>query len=358
MGVAMIKGGDLKGGKEAFEDLMVLNPAEPEIPLQLGRLLRDAGDYSGAVRAYRKSLASQTDMTEKAATHSLIGLSLESLPGKEAEAYAEFKQGVELAPEAPVVHGLFGLYLMRAGKDTEAERELRKAVSLEHTDREHEKLGELYIRQARHHEAVIQYIEALRLNSQNTSAKKGVEALLELSMRKEGKIVSGGELLSVQHHSVSAAETHGLEPASMTARMGFDTRGANVGTLPVYEPSFSIPKEPVVSAADRKRIPQLAELEKQRDDQKRIRLKLERELEQREKAFQDNVNSVKDGQVGVVAPEPKEVHQERAEIAVLKQNQATVQNLEHYLNFSIMTILEEAPSLPGSSIGEKQNQKK
>lgn len=130
---------------------------------------------------------------------------------------------------------------------------------------------------------------------------------------------AGDQLMSAARHGAEARELAGQgarEPASATARLGFDTAGRPSGSLPALTTDGrSQLREPVIPP-ERRNDPKIVSLVNQRDTAKRERVALEEKLRKLE-------------------GRPQRTQETLVQIAKLRQEVDTAKNKEIYLNFSI-----------------------
>ncbi len=141
VGGALFKSGDIKGGKDAYREAIRLNPKDYTIQTGLGGWLREGKDYQGALSAYRASLSliPEDMVAEKAATHTLMGMTLD-LMGDRENAQKELVEGARLAPDESVVCDLLGKFLFNHGQYREAEEILRRVVVIDPKNEEARKM--------------------------------------------------------------------------------------------------------------------------------------------------------------------------------------------------------------------------
>jgi Flp pilus assembly protein TadD len=99
--------------------------------------------------------------------------------GKRAEAVAEWRKALELAPSEALAHNNLAIALVETGGIEEAMAHYRKALELSPEYPEaHNNLGEALIRSQRHPEAIEQFRKALELNPDYASAHSNLGAAL------------------------------------------------------------------------------------------------------------------------------------------------------------------------------------
>jgi predicted CXXCH cytochrome family protein len=107
------------------------NADRPEHRTNLGAFLADRGDWASSEAEYRAALALDSSFVPAWANLA----DLKRVAGREAEAEATLREGLEQSPGAAALHHSLGLSLVRQQRKAEALKELKRAAELEPTNR-------------------------------------------------------------------------------------------------------------------------------------------------------------------------------------------------------------------------------
>lgn len=204
LGAVLIAAGQADNGRKAFAEAFRLAPEDWSLRHDLARALAAAGDHAGAAGAYRQAIAlagPEVEATERAGLRFLLGLALEGARDP-AGAEAALREGLALAPEEPVLHTLYALFLERQIRLLAAERELRQALALAPGDEDAAAtLADFHRRRG--------------LAAQEAGRPEAAERLLSLA-----RVADPGNA------ELAAAQARAAEAAAKTVRQGLGERAA------------------------------------------------------------------------------------------------------------------------------------
>ncbi len=126
LGFALARAGDFQGAIEAYREAARLDPTRPRTLARLGEALDHEGRTGEAIEAYEASL--RLDPAQ-AGIRSNLGVCLASM-GRTDEAIAQYTEALRLAPGAPEVLNNLGAALESAARPGEALERYREAVRL------------------------------------------------------------------------------------------------------------------------------------------------------------------------------------------------------------------------------------
>jgi Flp pilus assembly protein TadD len=125
---------DLAAFRQAADEFVAaerFNADRPEHRTNLGAFLADRGDWAASEAEYRAAL--ELDPGFVPAWANLADLM--RVAGREAEAEATLREGLQQSPGAAALHHSLGLSLVRQQRKAEALKELKRATELEPTNR-------------------------------------------------------------------------------------------------------------------------------------------------------------------------------------------------------------------------------
>jgi tetratricopeptide (TPR) repeat protein len=139
---------------------LVAEPDDPALHAELGRVLLGRERPQAALEHLERSLAAEP---EEGVVHALRGLTLVSLDlRRRREAVEAAREGVRLAPEEPVCHGLLARVCLAARWLPEAQDAAERAIALDPEDGDaHALLGTVLLARGRPGEAEAAYRAAL-----------------------------------------------------------------------------------------------------------------------------------------------------------------------------------------------------
>jgi len=155
-----------KGHREraiaAFQEIVKLNPRDPDAHLQLGRLYQEQGQIERATNSFRAVARLRPGSAEACFRLGLCLLRQQQLD----EALEQLEKAVKLDPENGRAHQRLGTIYDKKGRGDEAIAALKRAVELEPDQvRYHQQLGFLYESAGRHEDAVACFKKVLELES-------------------------------------------------------------------------------------------------------------------------------------------------------------------------------------------------
>ena len=146
-----------------YEGVLQSHPQDAQLSLRVGLLRGQAGDFAGAVKAFKHALEIQPTFAE---AHYNLGLALLADSGNMPawkEALAQFRTALAEQPKYFQAQRMVGVALLESGDANEAIPELRAALSLEPTSAEvHFDLGRALEAGGNSSEAYSEYLAALK----------------------------------------------------------------------------------------------------------------------------------------------------------------------------------------------------
>jgi tetratricopeptide (TPR) repeat protein len=150
-----------------------------QLSLQTGLLRGQAGDFTGAVKAFRQALEEQPDFAE---AHYNLGLALLAASGNVPvwkDALVEFRAAVAAKPRYFQAHRMIGVCLRESGNAHDAIPELKAALNLEPASAEtHFDLGRVLESVGNSSEAYSEYLAALKNKAPYPEADNAIGLLL------------------------------------------------------------------------------------------------------------------------------------------------------------------------------------
>jgi len=177
--------GQLRKADETLHQALSIDPELAQTYNLLGMVPEQEGDYAEAVRLYREAIRLRPDLAE---AHNNLARRLAAM-NQYKEAEFEFKQAISAAPGFAEAHHNYGLFLVATTKsDSRSEAQLREAVRLDPGNAIfHSDLADLLTERKKETEAIHEYHEALRLNSNLDSANIGLGMVLV----HQGNVIDG-----------------------------------------------------------------------------------------------------------------------------------------------------------------------
>ncbi len=160
---ALKENGEKIKAKAAFEQALKIDPDNIEALLGLGRLLTEMGDYDSCRKLFQKAIELKPDYY---APYASMGISYYKTSARDSVKW--FDKALELNPEADDVYSLRGYALNVLGDTEEAEKSLRKAISIrpDHSDY-HQNLANVLVVESKITEALEHSKHAIELNPNN-----------------------------------------------------------------------------------------------------------------------------------------------------------------------------------------------
>jgi Flp pilus assembly protein TadD len=194
-GVEAMRSGHLAEARIEIETALHDQPENAEANLELGLLLGQLGDVSGASEAFRKAVREKPDWPE---AHYNLGLIMVADPHSKRDwpsAMAEFREALRLRPSYAEAHHLLGAGLAEAGQREAAITEFRAALAANPNSPEaHLDLGKALETGGDHSAAEHEYRDAIRLRPGYADAEF---ALGKLLLNGDGK--AAGALEAIEH---------------------------------------------------------------------------------------------------------------------------------------------------------------
>jgi Flp pilus assembly protein TadD len=171
--------GNLAEARIDLEEALQVEPQNAEANLQLGLLLGQQGDATGAREAFRKAVRAKPDWAE---AHYNLGLTMVSDPNGKRDwpgAMAEFREALRLRPNYAEAHRLLGVGLAETGQNAAAIVEFRAALTANsHSPEIHLDLGRALGGTGDEAAAEREYREAIRLRPAYADAELELGKLL------------------------------------------------------------------------------------------------------------------------------------------------------------------------------------
>jgi predicted CXXCH cytochrome family protein len=177
--------GQLQRADETLRQALSVDPELAQSYNMLGMVPEQEGNYDQAARLYREAIRLRPDLAE---AHNNLARRLAAM-NQYKEAEFEFKQAISAAPGFAEAHHNYGLFLVGTTKsDSRSEAQLREAVRLDPGNAIfHSDLADLLTEREKETEAIQEYREALRLNSNLDSANIG----LGMALVRQGNVIDG-----------------------------------------------------------------------------------------------------------------------------------------------------------------------
>ncbi len=152
-------------------------PNNPKLHNMLGAILKEQKKYKEAEKAFYKAVKLEP---AKAEWRTDLGEVL-VLQNKLVKAEEQYRQAVQLEPANPLSYENLGRILYLSSKYAEAASALKAAISkAPNVAGSHYYLGLTYVSQKRYREAEAEFKEVLRINPNDTPAKKALDSLRQM----------------------------------------------------------------------------------------------------------------------------------------------------------------------------------
>lgn len=125
-GLERIAAGDVSGARDAFEAVLVLDPANAYAHYNLGYLAQDDGDLATAIDEYNQALTTDPEMAP-----ALYNLALLTEPADLDTAVDLYRRVLEVKPDDAATHMRLGFALHHLGREDEAASLLAKGIELD-----------------------------------------------------------------------------------------------------------------------------------------------------------------------------------------------------------------------------------
>lgn len=188
-----------------YEAALLFDPKNAQINLQIGLLKGEAGDFAGAVNAFKRTLEIQPNSAE---AHYNLGLSLiassRNVPVW-ADALAEFRAAAAVRPDYYQALNMAGVCLLESGDAAAAIPQLQAALKLDPTSAEiHFNLGRALEASGDTTNAYVHYLAAVQDKKRFSAAESALGSLLLAKGDVQGATVQFQAAVSANPNDESA----------------------------------------------------------------------------------------------------------------------------------------------------------